>query len=417
MPVSLKLAPALPVAGVGLASIAAGIKADGSTDLVLMSLPASATTAAVFTQSHFAAAPVQVARSHLDAQAGSIRALLVNSGNANAGTGTPGVEMTEGHCAAVAQCLGVSSESVLPFSTGVIGQLLPDSLMLEGIERAAEILGEDASLTQWRSAAEGIMTTDTRPKLTSRQCAIGGQTLTLTGFAKGAGMIEPNMATMLAYVFTDAAIEQPLLDTMLRRAAAMSFNAISVDSDTSTNDSLVLCATHAGPFVKAGSSDETVFQSALDALCLDLAQAIIRDAEGATKFVTVKVEQGDSVEECRSVARAIANSPLVKTALFASDANVGRLLAAIGKAEVPQPRSAGLSRTLDANAIRVLVGEVPAFEAGGVASGYTEEQGAAVFAQENIDITVQLGRGDASHSMYTSDLSHDYVSINADYRS
>ncbi len=417
MPVSLKLAPPLPVTGVRLASVAAGIKADGSNDMVVMALPERATTAAVFTQSHFAAAPVQLARLHIDSRAGSIRALLVNSGNANAGTGAAGLDMTRGHCRALAERLDVSVAAVLPFSTGVIGQLLPDSMMLAGIERAADALGEDAQLDQWRAAAEGIMTTDTRPKLTSRQCSIGGQTVTLTGFAKGAGMIEPNMATMLAYVFTDAAIDKTLLDTMLRRAVATSFNAISVDSDTSTNDSLVLCATHEGPAVSQGSADEMVFQEALDALCLDLAQAIIRDAEGATKFVSVRVEQGDSTEECRCVARAIANSPLVKTALFASDANVGRLLAAIGKAEVPKPVNSRLTRALDASAIRVLVGEVSAFEAGGVAPGYTEERGAAVFAQEDIQITIQLGRGDAMFCMYTSDLSHDYVSINADYRS
>jgi glutamate N-acetyltransferase/amino-acid N-acetyltransferase len=417
MPVSLTLAPPLPVSGVRLASVAAGIKSDGSIDLVLMALPEQAISAAVFTQSHFAAAPVQLAQSHLASCSGAIKALLVNSGNANAGTGEAGLAMARGHCAALAKHLGIAVDSVLPFSTGVIGQLLPDSLMLAGIERAANALQEEATLDHWRGAAEGIMTTDTRPKLTSRQCTISGNTVTLTGFAKGAGMIEPNMATMLAYVFTDAAIVQPLLDTMLRRALAKSFNAISVDSDTSTNDSMVLCATHAGPAIETGSADETAFQQALDSLCLDLAQAIIRDAEGATKFVTVTVEQGDSTEECRSVARAIANSPLVKTALFASDANVGRLLAAIGKAEVPQPVNTELTRALDANRIRVLVGEVPAFELGGVAAGYTEEQGAAVFAQEDIDITVQLGRGGATYAMYTSDLSHDYVSINADYRS
>ncbi len=418
MAVALNLAPAHPVAGVQLAAVASGIKTDGKTDMVLVALPESARTAAVFTRSHFAAAPVRVARAHMTSSAGAIRALLVNSGNANAGTGEPGRVMAEGHCAAVADALGVKPHEVLPFSTGVIGQLLPDNAVKAGIVAASNTLSEsEAPLSVWQGAAEGIMTTDTRPKMSSRQCTLGGATVTLTGFVKGAGMIEPNMATMLAYVFTDASLDAPVLDRLLRDAVDQSFNAISVDSDTSTNDAVVLCATGAGPALTDDAEDLAAFAHALDVLCKDLAQAIIRDAEGATKFVTVRVTHGDSVAECRTVARAIANSPLVKTAIFASDANVGRILMAIGKAEVPTPQDARLITQLDDAAVRVFVGDVLAFEQGGVARSYTEAQGAAVFAREDIDITIELGRGDSVYEMYTSDLSHDYVSINADYRS
>lgn len=417
MAVALNLAPAERVAGVRLATRAAGIKADGSPDLVLIALPENSSAAAVFTQSHFAAAPVRVAREHLAACAGRVRALLINSGNANAGTGEPGRVMAAGHCDAVAAALDIPTDTVLPFSTGVIGQLLPDSVVRRGIATAASALGDDASLEHWHAAAEGIMTTDTQPKMSSRRVQVGSETITLTGFVKGAGMIEPNMATMLAYVFTDASIEPSLLDRLLKTAVAQSFNAISVDSDTSTNDSVVLCATHQFAELVDGSESLAAFADALNVLCLDLAKAIIRDAEGASKFVTVTVANGDSVAECRAVARAIANSPLVKTAIFASDANVGRILMAIGKAEVPEPTDSTLSRALDDSAIRVFVGDVLAFEQGGVADGYTEERGAAVFAETDIELRVELGRGDAEYTMYTSDLSHDYVSINADYRS
>jgi len=428
MPVNLNLADGVPVAGVRLASVAAGIKRDGSTDLVLIALPEGSTTAAVFTQSHFAAAPVLLSRQHLASSGGAVRALLVNSGNANAGTGEPGLAMARGHAQAVAQALEVPLDAVLPFSTGVIGQALPDVRLRGGIEAAAALIRADAEGGDgagegihdgpaWQRAARGIMTTDTQPKLTSRSLEVAGTLVTLTGFAKGAGMIEPDMATMLAYVFTDAAIDAASLDRALRGAVATSFNAITVDSDTSTNDSLVLCATGRGAALGPDHADWQAFVDALSALCLDLAQAIVRDAEGATKFITVRVAGGDSVAECRSVARAIANSPLVKTALFASDANVGRLLMAIGKAQVPEPANPVLSVRLDANRIDVRIGDVLAFAAGGVAAGYTEERGAAVFAREEILIEVALGRGEAVFEVYTSDLSHDYVRINADYRS
>lgn len=461
MPVNLKLPGALPVAGVELATVACGLKKNGSPDLVLVRLAAASSAAGVFTTNAFRAAPVIVAEEHLAASAGDVRALLVNAGNANAGTGADGLALARAHCEAVAAALDVSANVVLPFSTGVIGQLLPDIPMREGIADAVKRLDAAASgdaagiagaapaagdgLSAWQAAARGIMTTDTAPKLTSRTVEIGGSLVTLTGFAKGAGMIQPNMATMLAYVFTDAAISAVDLSFALRAVLDDSFNAITVDSDTSTNDALMLCATGLGPALSRDGDERSGgarhgdlhvahgheagaregawdrFVVALRALCLDLAQAIVRDAEGATKFISVRVTGGDSRAECRAVGYAIANSPLVKTAMFASDANVGRLLMAIGKAELPglSPAgiAAGLTGRLDADAVLVSVGDVRAFERGGMAVGYTEERGAVVLAEDEIVVTVELGRGDAEASIYTSDLSHDYVSINADYRS
>ena len=410
MAVNLNLPAAFPVAGIEWAALAAGLKKDGATDLVLARLAPSSTTAAVFTQSAFCAAPVTVCREHMAKNRGAVRALLINSGNANAGTGQPGLAMAEGHCAAVADALDIPAHTVLPFSTGVIGQLLPDDIMRQGIERAGSELNNESCVAEshWQSAARGIMTTDTHPKLTSQQVSINGSTVTITGMAKGAGMIQPNMATMLSYVFTDAAIPVADLNQALRDAVDVSFNSITVDSDTSTNDSLVLVATGVGESVNAAHKDWALFQEALRRVCLDLAQAIIRDAEGATKFISVIVTGGFDVAECKCVGYAVANSPLVKTAMFASDANVGRLLMAIGKADTD---------ALDAAGVTVSLGDVVAFENAGIASGYTEERGAAVMAHEEIIITIDLGRGDAAASIYTSDLSHEYVSINADYRS
>ena len=369
-----------------------------------MRLPEGATVAAVFTRSHFRAAPVTVAAEHLAATRGAARALLVNSGNANAGTGEPGLAVARATCEAVAEALGVAPAEVLPFSTGVIGQLLPLDTARAGIRSAAGALGAD-----WEAAARGIMTTDTVPKLASRTVEIVGAAVTLTGTCKGSGMIRPDMATMLAYVFTDASIDANDLDAALRAVLDDSFNAITVDSDTSTNDSLVLCATGVG--ARVAGDDLDAFTGALRELCVELAHAIVRDGEGATKFVTVRVTGGASREECRSVAYSVADSPLVKTAMFASDANVGRLLMAIGKARLPD------GGELDASRVSVSVGDVLAFEAGGVADGYTEERGAAVFAGDEILVTIDLARGAAESSVYTSDLSHEYVSINADYRS
>ena len=410
MAVNLNLSPAFPVAGVELATLSAGLKKDGSSDMVVAKLADTATTAAVFTQSAFAAAPVVLSRRHMASNAGSVRALLINSGNANAGTGEPGLLMAQGHCETLAAALNVPVESVLPFSTGVIGQLLPDDIMRQGIATAAADLAKSScsTLSHWQGAAQGIMTTDTHPKITSRQIEINGQTVTVTGMAKGAGMIQPNMATMLSYVFTDAEVDYASLEALLKEAADVSFNAITVDSDTSTNDSLVLVASGSSEALDPTHSHWQTFKAAVTEVCLELAQGIIRDAEGATKFISVNVHGGLNSEECKTVGYAIANSPLVKTAMFASDANVGRLLMAIGKAGITN---------LDASRVTVTLGDVTAFENAGIADGYTEERGAAVMAKEEIDVIVDLGRGDASATIYTSDLSHEYVSINADYRS
>lgn len=423
MAVNLNLAPASHVAGVELVTLSAGLKSDGSADMVVARLADTAVTAAVLTQSTFCAAPVTLCREHLAVNGGFVRALLINSGNANAGTGQPGLDMARGHCQALADALSVPVESVLPFSTGVIGQLLPDEVMRDGIAQAAASLSAvphpptdqqahasdtDAAKSQWDDASRGIMTTDTRPKLTSRVISIGGNAVTITGMAKGAGMIQPNMATMLSYIFTDAAIERDDLTIALRAAVDVSFNAITVDSDTSTNDACVLVATGVGQKLDSTHVEWPAFMNALTQVFVDLAQGIIRDAEGATKFISVNVSGGSNLAECKQVGYAIANSPLVKTAMFASDANVGRLLMAIGKAGV---------EGLDAADVTVSLGDVKAFENAGIATGYTEERGASVMAQSEIDVNVDLGRGTAAATVYTSDLSHDYVSINADYRS
>jgi glutamate N-acetyltransferase/amino-acid N-acetyltransferase len=411
VPVNLNLPLAQPVDGVDWATLAAGVKADSATDMAVAYLCDTATCSAVFTKSAFSAAPVTICRQHMQACDGAVRALLINSGNANGGTGEPGIVMAQGHCRALARSLSIPESSVLPFSTGVIGQLLPDAAMLAGIEKAAAQIAEKepSNLQAWESAARAIMTTDTQPKLTSQQLEIAGQIITITGMAKGAGMIQPNMATMLSYIFCDASIEKTTLDTALSEAVGVSFNAITVDSDTSTNDSCVLIATgQSGVTLAPGHADWPTFMQALKRVFIDLAQAIIRDAEGATKFISVHVSGGQTVAECKQVAYAIANSPLVKTAMFASDANVGRLLMAIGKAGV---------EGLDGSKVSVSIGDVLAFEAGGIAAAYTEEKGTALMQRDEIDVHVHLARGAETASVYTSDLSHDYVSINADYRS
>ena len=402
MPVNLKLNPGSAINDVGLSPVAAGIKADGSNDLLLIKLPESSNCVGVFTKNVFCAAPVTVAKEHLRATSGQVCAMLINSGNANAGTGQPGIDMARKHCNAVGAALGIRGEQVLPFSTGVIGQLLPDELVLAGISKASAQFNSD-----WPAAAQSIMTTDTIPKLTSRQISIDGEQITITGMAKGAGMIQPNMATMLAYVFTDATIAVDDLQQALEQSVDTSFNAITVDSDTSTNDACILVATGEKATLSPSHAQWSDFMSALSGLTLDLAQAIVRDAEGASKFITVCVEDGADPHQCKTVAYAIANSPLVKTAMFASDANVGRLLMAIGKTELD---------SLNADLIRVYIGDVLAFENSGIAKDYTEQRGAEVMREEEIDIKVSLGCGDASATVYTSDLSHDYVTINAEYR-
>jgi len=402
MPVNLDLPAGIALDGIGLSPVAAGIKADGTNDLLLIRLPQGSTCAGVFTRNVFCAAPVTVAKEHLKFSKGAVRAMLINSGNANAGTGEPGIEMARRHCDAVSSSLGIKTEQVLPFSTGVIGQLLPDNAMLAGIEKGANSMGDD-----WQAAAKSIMTTDTVPKLTSRQVTIDGTVITVTGMAKGAGMIQPNMATMLAYLFTDAAIAIDDLQLALEHSVDTSFNAITVDSDTSTNDACMLVATGEKTKLDPSHAQWPQFLDTLAAVALDLAQAIVRDAEGASKFITVSVTNGSTIEQCKTVAYAIANSPLVKTAMFASDANVGRLLMAIGKTELEE---------LDANAIRVYLGDTCAFEAGGIAAGYTEELGESVMREPEITVKVDLASGDAAANVYTSDLSHDYVTINAEYR-
>ncbi len=411
MAVNLNLPQASAVAGVELVSLSAGLKKNGTPDMVVGRLVEGSTVAAVFTQNTFCAAPVIVAKEHMSASGGAVRALLINSGNANAGTGEPGNVMARAHCAALAKNLSVPTSAVLPFSTGVIGQLLPDERMLAGIDSACALLdaGKTTGVDAWHNAANGIMTTDTHPKLTSQTVDIDGKHITVTGFAKGAGMIQPNMATMLSYVFTDAAIAQADLDAALKKAVDVSFNAITVDSDTSTNDACVLVATGAcgASALSPDKAGWSMFFEALVKVCVDLAQGIIRDAEGATKFISVHVAGGRDDGECKQVAYAIANSPLVKTAMFASDANVGRLLMAIGKSGV----------ALEASNVRVSLGDVLAFENAGIAPGYTEERGAAVMAMDEIEVFVDLGQGTSKASVYTSDLSHEYVSINADYRS
>ncbi len=426
MVVKVSLAPALAVSGVKLASVAAGIKRDGSDDLLLVALNPGSTAAGVFTQNAFCAAPVTIARRALISSAGRTRALLINSGNANAGTGAPGITMATAHCQAVADALHIDIEQVLPFSTGVIGQMLPDDSMRAGIKAAARILAstpvstsastspvrqsvDDANVSpEWADAARCIMTTDTVPKLTSRTFQIEDQEIVVTGMVKGSGMIQPNMATLLCYLFADAKVRSEDLQLALNHAVADSFNAITIDSDTSTNDACMLCATGQTVKLSPAHAGWEIFCECVKNVALDLAQAVVRDAEGASKFITVTVTGGKDKAECKEVAYAVANSPLVKTAMFASDANVGRLLMAIGKANLAD---------FDSGIVSVALGDVAAFCSGGIAADYTEEKGAAVMAETDITVAIDLARGAASASVYTSDLSHDYVSINADYRS
>lgn len=391
----------LPVAGVELAAYAAGIRYSGRDDVVLLRFAEGSETAAVFTQNAFCAAPVQLAKQRL--LEASPRALLINSGNANCGTGDAGMQAALESTAAFADAAGLSAEEVLPFSTGVIGELLPTAPFLTSAAPTVESLAAD----KWSEAAAAIMTTDTVAKAKSIELPLSNGTITLTGMAKGSGMICPNMATMLGFVATDAAIEKPVLQAVLSKAVAHSFNAITVDGDTSTNDACTLTATGASGVVLL-EEDQEKFAEAVTALLQHLAQAIIRDGEGATKFVAVNVSEASSEEEAKTVAYTVAHSPLVKTALFASDPNWGRILAAVGRAPVD---------ALDVNKIDIALDAVAIVEAGGVAPSYTEEAGQAVFDQEELSINIALGRGDASFTMWTSDLSHEYVRINAEYRS
>jgi glutamate N-acetyltransferase/amino-acid N-acetyltransferase len=399
--------PLEPVAGVRLGTARAGIRKPGRRDLVVLELSPGARVAGSFTRNAFCAAPVTVAKEHLTTVAGAPRFLLVNTGNANAGTGQQGMHAARASCAALAELADVPAEAVLPFSTGVIGEQLPVERLVAGLPEALAALDANG----WEIAAEGIMTTDTRPKGASRRIVLDGVAVTLSGIAKGAGMIKPDMATMLCFVATDARIAQPVLDAALARAVDASFNAITVDGDTSTNDACILAATGRAAHQELSDPHDArlaVFEEALASLFIELAQAIIRDAEGATKFVSVEVRGGRSREECRRVAYAVAESPLVKTALFASDPNWGRILAAVGRAGVAD---------LDVSGVEVSISGVRIASHGARDPAYTEDSGQRVMSAEDITISIALGRGDAAATVWTSDLSHDYVRINAEYRS
>jgi glutamate N-acetyltransferase/amino-acid N-acetyltransferase len=407
MPVKLSApdpASLLPVAGVRLGIASAGIKKPGRRDVTLIELAPGARVAGVFTQNRFCAAPVTLCRQHL--AHGDIRALVINTGNANAGTGEAGLEHARQTCEAVAGLMGVHAEQVLPFSTGVILEPLPIDKLLPALPAAQADLAAD----HWFDAAHAIMTTDIVAKGASRQAQIGGETVTVTGIAKGSGMIHPNMATMLGYVATDAAIAPALMPQLVKEVADISFNCVTVDGDTSTNDSFILIATGAAgnaEITDGGGADYAALKAALSAVAIELAQAMARDGEGATKFMTIEVEGGRDRAECKQIAYAIARSPLVKTAFFASDPNLGRILAAIGYAGVTD---------LDVEALKVWLGDVLVAENGGRAASYTEEQGAAVMKAAEITVRVALNRGDAAATVWTCDFSYDYVKINAEYR-
>ncbi len=391
-----------PVAGVRFGTTCAGIKKPGRRDLVVMELAEGSTTAAVFTRNAFCAAPVIVAREHL--QQTAPRYLLINTGNANAGTGEQGIRDARACCTALAAHMGCQPQQVLPFSTGVIGELLP----LKAITGAVPALCDSLDEHGWEPAAWGILTTDTVPKLVSRHITLAGGTVTVTGMAKGSGMIRPDMATMLAYVATDAVVDAATLQTMLKQSADRSFNRITVDGDTSTNDACLLVATgRSGVSVAPDSGDYRLMAGAVEAVCIELARAIVRDGEGATKLINVEVIGGRDEQECLDVAYTIAHSPLVKTAFFASDPNWGRLLAAVGRA--------GLA-DLDVSTVEIRLNDVLIAENGARAASYTEEQGQRVMEQSEITVRVDLQRGDARATVWTCDLSYDYVRINAEYR-
>lgn len=399
------------VAGVRLGVTEAGIRKLNRQDLTLIALDAGCTVGGVFTTNRFCAAPVQVCQAHLaDKTSGGIRALVINTGVANAGTGESGLSAARETCRAAGSLLGIPASSVLPFSTGVILEPLPVDRLVAGLPGALGNLQENA----WYAAAHGIMTTDTVAKAASRQLVLGGKTVTITGMSKGAGMIKPNMATMLGFVATDAGLAQPLLDRLVKEVADQSFNCITVDGDTSTNDSFIVIASGQSGvnFRETSDQDYAAFKTALTALARELAQAIVRDGEGATKFISIAVAGGGSVEECRQVGYAIAHSPLVKTAFFASDPNLGRILAAIGYAGIAD---------LDVDKLRVWLSagddEVLVAENGGRAQAYQEEAGARIMKNAEITIRVDLARGNVNATVWTCDFSYDYVKINADYRS
>jgi len=409
MPVNLSLPDAstlFPIAGVRIGVTEAGVRKVGRKDVTVVLMDAGASVSGVFTSNRFCAAPVQICREHLTAGQG-IRAMLINTGNANAGTGAEGLARARSTCEALAQKLDISVDQILPFSTGVIMEPLPGDRIIAGLDAAIA----DAQPGNWLRAAEGIMTTDTVPKAFGKQVQIGGKTISITGISKGAGMIRPNMATMLGFIATDACVGQSVMKQLSMELAEGSFNRVTVDGDTSTNDSLVVIASN-----KAGnaaidsldSADGKVLRTAMLDVARQLAQAIVRDGEGATKFITVRVEGGRNAEECRKVAYAIAHSPLVKTAFYASDPNLGRILAAVGYAGIDDLDQGGIELHLD---------DVHVATQGGRNPAYREEDGQRVMKQSEITVRVGLGRGTASDTVWTCDFSHEYVTINADYRS
>lgn len=409
MPVNLPLPDAallFPIPGVRIGVTEAGVRKQGRKDLTVVLLDEGASVSGVFTSNRFCAAPVQLCREHL-ASGQFVRALLINTGNANAGTGADGLARAQRSCVALAAKLGIDAQQVLPFSTGVIMEPLPVDRIEAGLDAAIA----DAHLDHWLKAAEGIMTTDTQPKAYSAQVTLDGRQVSISGISKGAGMIRPNMATMLGFIATDACVSQAVMHELSLALAEGSFNRVTVDGDTSTNDSLVVIASN-----KAGNAEITSLQSAdgqaLQAAMLgvarQLAQAIVRDGEGATKFITVQVDRGRTAEECRKVAYAIAHSPLVKTAFYASDPNLGRILAAVGYAGIDDLDQTGIELHLD---------DVHVATRGGRNPSYREEDGQRVMKQSEITVRVGLGRGTATETVWTCDFSHDYVTINADYRS
>lgn len=408
MPVKLSAPLAtnlLPVKGVKLGYAKAHVRKPDRKDVLVMTLAENSSVSGVFTLNRFCAAPVTLCKEHLANTAG-IRALLVNTGCANAGTGVDGLARAKQSCEALAGLLNVKSSQILPFSTGVILEPLPVDKVIAGLPAAIQNLSED----NWLNAAEAIMTTDIVAKGTSRTLMIDGKQVTITGISKGSGMIHPNMATMLGYIATDAAISQSALNNIIQYAVNKSFNCITVDGDTSTNDSLILMATHlaGNDTINEDSANFIAIRDALTDVAVELAQAIVRDGEGATKFMTVTVEGGKDEAECRKVAYAIAHSPLIKTAFFASDPNLGRILAAIGYAGIDD---------LDVNNMELYLGDVLVAEKGGRTTSYREEQGAAIMKESDILVRVVLNRGQQNVTIWTCDFSYDYVKINADYRS
>lgn len=393
------------VQGVKIGSAEAYVRYPNRRDLVIFEFAQGTTVAGVFTQSAFAAAPVLISKKHLAEN--TPRYLVINTGNANAATGVIGYQNAEATCTKLAELTGVQVNQILPFSTGVIGEQLPLERLTQGLQPALDTLNENA----WSDAASGIMTTDTTPKGASEQFELDGITYTMTGISKGAGMIRPNMATMLSFVATDAPISQEMTQALLQTTVTHSFNRITIDGDTSTNDSCIFVATGLAGGTQVQSQSDARYQKVLYVLAgimNRLAQLIVRDGEGATKFITVHVEGGENTQECCDVAYSVAESPLIKTALFASDPNWGRIVMAIGKAGVPN---------LDTSKVQVWLGDVQICLDGGANPEYTEEAGAAVMAEKEINIRIDLGRGTAKDTVYTCDLSYDYVKINADYRS